>query len=183
MRPNKTCCSAILGILLIFAASVNTAAQGRSPLLDEIAVSIRKANPKWHFVPAVCTCPALVQSQSSYAEGGWYFRKLTSSRHVSIYISYVPTSASASDWMADLGRRNVVTGWHREPYAFADDAYLWTSNTGHAILYFRNGSLVVEVSGALDDVKFFAPHAYQRTAPDNKSLDATRGSVFRMKLL
>jgi hypothetical protein len=71
--------------------------------------------------------------------------------------------------MADLGRRNVVTGWHREPYAFADDAYLWTSNTGHAILYFRNGSLVVEVRGALDDVKFFAPHAYQRTAPDNKS--------------
>ncbi len=170
--------SLLLGIFLIFAASVHSAAQGRSPLLDGIVASVRKANPKWHFIPAVCTCPRLVQSQSSYAFGGWHLEKLTSRRRVSIYISYVPTSASAADWMADRGRRNVETGWHREHYAFANEAYLWTSNTGYAYLYFRNGSLVVEVSGALDDVKFFAPHAYPRMAPDNKSLDASGGSVF-----
>jgi hypothetical protein len=170
--------SLFLGIFLIFAASVQAPAQGRSPLLDKIVASVRTANPKWHFIPGVCTCPRLVQSQSAYAFGGWHLGKLTSRRRVSIYISYVPTSTSAADWMADLGRRNVVTGWRREHYAFADEAYLWTSNTGYAYLYFRNGSLVVEVSGALDDVKFFAPHAYLRMAPDNKSLDASGGSVF-----
>jgi hypothetical protein len=104
-------------------------------------------------------------------EGAWYLGKLTSRRHVNIYISYVPTAASAAVWMADLGRRDVVTGMHREPYPFADEAYLWTSSTGHAFLYFRNGSLVVEISGGLDDVKFFAPHAYPRMPPDNEALD------------
>ena len=175
MRPYKTHRSLVLGIFMILAASVDTAAQVRSPLLDRIVASVRKANPKWHFIPAVCMCPSLVQSQSSYAEGAWYLGKLTSRHHVSIYVSYVPTSDSAAKWMADLGRRNVVTGWYREPYPFAEEAFLWTANTGYAYLYFRNGSLIVEVSGMLDDVKFFAPHAYQRMAPDNKSLDRSHG--------
>jgi len=160
MRPNKASLSLLLATVLILAASGQAAAQGRSPLLDKIVASIRKANPKWHFVPAVCCCPLLVQSQSSYAFGGWHFGKLTSRRHVSIYISYVPTSARAAKWMDDLGRREVVTGWHRAPLTFADEAYLWTSKAGYAYLYFRDGSLIFEVSGAVDDVKFFAPHAY-----------------------
>lgn len=159
--------SLFLAIFLIFAGSVPTGAQGRSPLLNRIEASVRKANPKWHFIPGVCTCPPLVQSQSSYAMGGWYLGKLTSSRRVSIYISYVPSPASAADWMAELGRRDVVTGWHREQYAFADEAYLWTSNTGSAYLYFRNGSIIIEIQGALDDVRFFARFAKQQTAPDN----------------
>jgi hypothetical protein len=148
-------------LFLAMTLSSSAAAQGRSPLLDEIVQSVRQADPQWHFVPGVCTCPALVQSQLSYALGGWHHGKLTSSRHVSIYISYVPTSASAADWMVDLGRRNVVTGWRREPYPFADEAYLWISDNRYAYLYFRNGATVVELSGALDDVKFFAPHAKQ----------------------
>jgi hypothetical protein len=93
--------------------------------------------------------------------GGWHYGKLTSSRHVSIYISYVPTPKSAADWMVELRSRNVVTGWHREQYPFADEAYLWTSDDGHGYLYFRNGATVVELSGTLGDVKFFAPHAKQ----------------------
>ena len=156
--------SLLPAILLIFAASVPIAAQGRSPLLDRIVASVRKANPKWHFSPAICTCPGLVPSQSSYAFGDWYLGKLESRRSVSVYISYVPTSASAADWMIDLVQRKVEPGWHRERYPLADEAYLWTSDTGSAYLYFRSGSIVVEVRGALDDVKFFAPHAYRRGA-------------------
>jgi hypothetical protein len=134
MRLNKTYRPLVLGILLLFAWALRTAAQARSPLLDEIVVSVRKANPKWHFVNAVCTCQALVPSQSSYVAGGWYFRKLTSRRHMSVYISYVPTSAAAAEWMAELGRWNLVAGSHREAVNFADEAYLLTSDTGYAIL-------------------------------------------------
>src|SRR6476660_1436669 len=131
MRSNKTYRFLLFGTCLIFAASVHTAAQGRSPLLDKIVESVRKVNPKWHFIPAICTCPVLVPSQSSYAFGAWHFGKLTSDRDVSIYISYVPTSARAADWMADLSRRDVVKEWHRGPYALGDEAYLWNSNTGY----------------------------------------------------
>jgi hypothetical protein len=176
MRLNKTYRPVVLGILLLFAWPLRTAAQPRSPLLDEIVVSVRKANPKWHFVNAVCTCPALVPSQSSYVAGGWYFGKLTSRRHMSIYISYVPTSVAAAEWMAELGRWNVVAGSHRQAVTFADEAYLLTSDNGYAIFTFRNGSVIVEVSGALNDVKFFAPQTYHRRAPDNKSLHASRAS-------
>ncbi len=161
-------------ILLILAASVSVAAQGRSPLLDEIVVSVRKASPKWHFIPAVCTCPALVPSQSSYAFGGWHLGKLTSPRRVQIYVSYVPTEAIAADWMSDLGRRNVETGWWRTQYRLGDEASLWTSDSGYAYLYFRSGSIVVEISGALNDVKFFAPHANWQLATVTKRLERPR---------
>jgi len=143
MRPNKTYRSLLLAIFLVFAVSVHTAAQGRSPLLDRIVASVRKANPKWHFIPDICTCPPLVPSQSSYAFGDWVRGKVNSRRQVSIYISYVSTSAGAAAWMADLGRRNLKTGWHREPYALADETDLLITDTGYAYLNFRNGSIVV----------------------------------------
>ena len=161
-------------LLMILSTSVPSATQGRSSLLNRIVASVKKANPKWHFIPGVCTCPALVRSQSSYAMGGWHLGKLTSRRHVSIYISYVPTPASATDWMADLAQRNVEKGWHREHYPLPDEAYLWTSDAGYAYIYFRSGSIVVEVSGAHDDVKFFAPYASPQVTPDNSSLNRTR---------
>lgn len=152
------CRSLLLAILLIVSVAGPVAPQGRSPLLDRIVAAVRKANPKWHFI-GVCTCAALVPSQASYAAGGWHLGKLTSTRHVSIYISYVPSLASATDWMSGFGRGDLVTGWQRERYAFADDAFLLTSNIGYAILTFRSGSIIMEISGALDDVKFFASHA------------------------
>jgi len=80
------------------------------------------------------------------------------SRHLSIYISYVPTAKAAADWMIDLRRRNVGTGWRREPYPLADDADLWISDNGYAYLYLRKGTTVVELTGALDDVQFFSSH-------------------------
>jgi hypothetical protein len=170
--------SVFVTIFLILAACLPASAQGRSPLLDKIVASVRKANPKWHFIPGVCTCTRLVPSQTSYAFGGWHPGKLTSRRRVSIYISYVPTTADAADGMAEIGRRDVVSGWQRQRYTFADEAYLWTAENGYAYLYFRKGAIVVELSGALDDVKFFAPHAYRQMAPDNKSLDASGTSGF-----
>jgi len=63
--------------------------------------------------------------------------------------------------MIDLGRRDVATGWQRKRFPFIEEAYLWTSDSGYAYLYFRNGTIAVELSGAVDDVKFFAPHARQ----------------------
>jgi hypothetical protein len=143
-------------ILLILAAFTPATPQGSSPLLDRIVQSVRKTNPKWHFIPGFCTCPVLVRSQSAYAFGGMYYRKLTSPRRVLIYIASVPTSANATDWMADLRDRNARAGWQREQYWFADEAYLWTVDHGNAYLYFRNGAVIGELSGALDDVKFFA---------------------------
>lgn len=148
--------SLLAALCLAVTLSSSVMAQGRSPLLDKIVRSVRHADPQWHFVAGVCDCPALVQAQTSYAFGGWHHGKLTSTRHLSIYISYVPTAKNAADWIIDLARRNAVTGWHRELYPLADDAYLWVLDNRYAYLYFRRGATVVELSGALDDVKFLS---------------------------
>ena len=148
--------SILAAILLILAGCTPAEPQGSSTLLDRIAQSIRKANPKWHFISGFCTCPVLVPSQASYAFGVMYYRKWASPRDVLIYIAYVPKSANAADWMADLRDRNARAGWQREQYWFADEAYLWTFDNGHANLYFRDGAVIAELSGASDDVNFFA---------------------------
>jgi hypothetical protein len=148
--------SILPAILLILAAFTPATPQGSSPLLDRIVQSVRKTNPKWHFIPGFCTCPVLVRSQSAYAFGEMYYRNLTSGHRVLIYIAYVPTSAIAADWMTGLRDRNARAGWQREQYWFADEAYLWTVDHGNAYLYFRKGAVVAELSGALSDVESFA---------------------------
>jgi hypothetical protein len=148
--------SILPAILLILAVCAPAVTQGSSPLLETIVQSVRKASPKWHFIPGFCTCTALVQSQSAYAFGDMYYRKLSSRRRVTIYISYVPTFARATDWMADLRDRNSREGWQRQEYRFASEAYVWTVDNGNAYLYFRNGAVIAELNGAPNDVSFFA---------------------------
>jgi hypothetical protein len=141
---------------LTLAAPISAAAQGDSPLLDKIVRSVRESNPKWHFIPGFCTCPVLVRSQSAYAFGYMYYRELTSSSRVSIYISYMPTTAIANDWMKDICDRNATARYLREQFGFADEAYVWTFDNGNASLYFRNGAVIGELNGAPNDVRFFA---------------------------
>jgi hypothetical protein len=59
--------------------------------------------------------------------GDWHLGKLASGRDVSIYISFVPTSASAADWMAELGRRPVAKD---RALRTCGRGRLWTSDAG-----------------------------------------------------
>jgi hypothetical protein len=145
--------------LLVLAISTQVGAQGRSPLLDKVVRSVNKHRPSWHFIPGVCTCPPLVPIQTSYAAGGWHPGNITSKRHVSIYISYVASVEDAAQWMAGLSQRDVVEGWRRDRYKLGDESYLWSANDGYSYLYFRKGSVVVELSGKAGDVKLFAEYA------------------------
>ena len=149
--------SLLMALLLLVIAPTSGVAQGRSPLLDEVVRTVRGANPTWHFVPGFCTCPALVPSQTAYAFGDMYHRKISDHRHVMIYIGYVPTRALATNSLRDLRDRNAANGWRRDEYKFADEAYLfWTSDVGGASLYFRRGPAIAQISGRRTDVEFFA---------------------------
>ena len=149
----------LLLVLMVLAISTPIGAQGRSPLLDKVVSSVNEHEPLWHFIPANCTCPALVPSQISYAMGGWYLGDLTSRRRVTIYISYTPSVQDATQWMEELSQRDLVKGWRRARYELADESYLWSADDGHSYLYFRQGSVAVEVSGDITDVKLFAKYA------------------------
>jgi len=61
--------------------------------------------------------------------------------------------------MAGLSQREVVEGWRRDRYKLADESYLWSKNDGYSYLYFRKGSVVVELSGKVGDVELFAEYA------------------------
>jgi hypothetical protein len=149
--------SLLMALLLLVVAPTSGVAQGRSPLLDKIVRSVRGANSSWHFLPGFCTCPTLVRSQTAYAFGDMYHRRISDHRHVIIYIGYVPTTALAADWLRDLRDRNAANGWRRDEYKFADEAYLfWTSDAGSASLSFRRGAAIGQISGPRTDVEFFA---------------------------
>jgi len=149
--------SLLLALLLLVIPSVPLFAQGRSALINEVVRSVRNANPKWHFVAGFCTCPGLVRSQTAYAFGVMYHRKISDHRHVAIYIAYVPTVALAADWFRDLRDRNAANGWQQDEYKFADEAYLcWASDPRGASLYFRRKAAIVQISGSRTDVQFVA---------------------------
>ena len=149
--------SIVLALLLLVVAPTSGVGQGRSPLLDKIARSVTGANSSWHILPGVCTCAALASSQTAYAFGYMYHRRISDHRHVIIYIGYVPTNALAADWLGDLRDRKAVNGWRGDEYKFADEAYLfWTSDAGGASLYFRRGEAIGWISGPRTDVEFFA---------------------------
>ena|SRR2546428_3464590 len=146
-----------LALLLLVVAPTSGVAQGRSPLLNKIVRSVRRANRTWHFLPGFCTCPTLARSQTAYAFGDMYYRKISDHRDVLIYIGYVPTKALAADWLGDLRDRKAVNEWRRDEYKFADEAYLfWTYDAGGASLYFRCGAAIGWISGPRTDVEFFA---------------------------
>ena len=162
MRKSKT----LLLILIVLTASTPGSAQGRSPLLDKIISSIEKHQPLWYFIPGVCTCPALVPNQLSHAMGGWHLGGLASKRDVTIYISYVPSVEDAAEWMEGLTKWNVAEGWHRDRYPLGDESYLSSADDGYSYLYFRKGSVVLEVSGEDSDVKLFAKYAEEQMRAD-----------------
>jgi hypothetical protein len=143
-------------LLLAIVVSISATAQTRAPLLDRIVQTVENTDSRWHFMAAFCTCPALIRSQTDYAFGEMYHGKLTDNRHVTIYVSYVPTSVIAADWMRDLRDRNTTARYPREEYRFADEAYLWIYDRGGASLYFRSGATIVALSGVRKDVQFFA---------------------------
>jgi hypothetical protein len=143
-------------LLLAIVASITAAAQTRAPLLDRIVQTVENTDSRWHFMAAFCTCPALVRSQTDDAFGEMYYGKLTDHRNVLIYVSYVPTSVIAAEWMRDLRDRNTTARYQREEYEFADEANLWIYDRGGASLYFRSGATVVWLSGVRKDVQFFA---------------------------
>jgi hypothetical protein len=143
-------------LLLAIVASITAAAQTRAPLLDRIVQTVENTDSRWHFMAAFCTCPALVRSQTDDAFGAMYYGKLTDHRNVLIYVSYVPTSVIAAEWMRDLRDRNTTARYQREEYGFADEANLWIYDRGGASLYFRSGATVVWLSGVRKDVQFFA---------------------------
>src|SRR5258705_12824570 len=87
MRKSQT----LMLVLLVFTASIQVGAQGRSPLLDKVVKSVKKHRPLWYFIPGVCTCPALVSNQLSYAMGGWHLCGVASKRHVRVYVSTIPS--------------------------------------------------------------------------------------------
>src|SRR5258707_200390 len=62
----------------------------------------------------------------------------------------------ATDWMKDLRDRNATARYLREQFGFAGEADVWTFDNGNASLYFRNGAVIGELSGAPNDVRFFA---------------------------
>ncbi len=148
--------SIVFVLFVALAVPITSAAQGRSTLFDKVEQSIEATDPKWQVVLGFCTCPALVRSQVAYAFGDMYYRKLSSPRRVSIYISYVPTPSIARDSMADLRDRNDAARYLREDCSFAEEAHLWTFANGSAALYFRSGSAIGELFGARADVQFFA---------------------------
>jgi hypothetical protein len=82
-----------------------------------------------------------------------------------MYISYTPSVEDATQWMGEISRREVVKGWHRATYELADESYLWNADDGTSYLYFRQGSLAVEVSGSIADVKRFAKYAEKQMPP------------------
>ena len=61
--------------------------------------------------------------------------------------------------MAGLSQRDEGEGWRRDRYKLADESYLWSKNDGYSYLYFRKGSVVVELSGKVGDVELFAEYA------------------------
>jgi hypothetical protein len=149
--------SLLLALLLSVTAPTSSIAQGRSPLVDKVVQSVTDANPKWHFLPGFCTCPALVRSQTAYGFGVMYYGQISDHRDVMIYVSYVPTTALAAHWLHDLRDRNAANGWRRDDYNFADEAYLfWASDPAGASLYFRRKAAIVQISGRRSDVQFFA---------------------------
>ena len=154
MRKSQT----LMLVLLVFTASIQVGAQGRSPLLDKVVKSVKKHRPLWYFIPGVCTCPALVSNQLSYAMGGWHLGGVASKRHVSVYVSTVPSVEDAAEWMEDLSQRKVVAGWRRDRYMLGDESYQWSSDDGYSYIYFRKGSVVVEVSGQKRDAQLFAEY-------------------------
>lgn len=143
-------------LLLAIVASITAAAQTRAPLLDRIVQTVENTDSRWHFMAAFCTCPALVRSQTDHAFGEMSYGRLADHRNVLIYVSYVPTSVIAADWMRDLTNRNTTARYPREEYRFADEANLWIYDSGGASLYFRSGATVVWLSGVRKDVQFFA---------------------------
>jgi len=152
----------LLLVSMVLAASTQVGAQGRSPLLDNVVRSVKQHQPAWQFIPGVCTCPLLVPSQISYAMGGWHLGDITSKRRVTIYISYLPSVQDAAKWMAGLSQQDVVEGWRREKYMLGDESYLWSADDGYSYLYFRQGSLAVELSGNVEDVTLFAEYAEEQ---------------------
>jgi hypothetical protein len=163
----------LLLVVMVLAASTQLGAQGRSPLLDEIVRSVKNHRPAWHFIPGVCTCPVMVPNQISYAMGGWDLGDITSKRRVTIIISYVPSVQDVAQWMAGLSQQDVVDGWRREKYKLGDESYLWSADDGYSYLYFRQGSLAVELSGNVADVRLFAEYAVKQMPPANKRLQLT----------
>src|SRR6266511_4278233 len=158
MRKSQT----LMLALVVFTASIQVGAQGRSPLLDKVVRSVKKQRPLWYFIPGVCTCPALVSNQLSYAMGGWHLGGVASKRDVTIYIAYVPSVEDAAEWMEGLTKWNVAEGWHRDRYPLGDESYLSSADDGYSYLYFRKGSVVLEVSGEDSDVKLFAKYAEEQ---------------------
>jgi hypothetical protein len=153
VRPNS---STIAAVVLVLLLSTPFASQSRSPLLNKIVQAVHTTNRNWHFIPGFCTCPALVRSQTDYAFGDMYYRKLTGDRRVSIYIAYVPSVTVATEWMRDLHARNRTAGYQRQDYSFADEASLWIYPRGGAALYLRSDAFVAELTGSAADVQFFA---------------------------
>jgi len=147
-------------LLLLATTTALIKAQGRSPLLDRVVRSIKREEPRWRFIPGVCTCPPLVSGQRSYAAGGWYLEEAGERRHVSIYVSYVPSAQLAAEWMESMSRWPVAEGWRGEKYSLGDEAYLSRNQDGtNSTVSFRKGKIVVEVSGELGDVVRFAGYA------------------------
>ena len=129
-------------------------------ILAKVENSVRTREPRWGYIPGVCTCGALIPDQREIILGDWERKGAKGQREsVNVEIYEAGSCEGLAGWLNRSARGEVWHGWRGQKYDLGDGAYLTTPTDGNPkySLFVRVNNLLVVISGkSLPDVERFA---------------------------
>ena len=145
--------------------------QAKPLTTSDVNIVVENHELGWDFVSGICSCPKLLNSQSSVSVGSWRRTAESGEKQILMMeIYFIDSSKEASEWIK--GFENKTLGAHCQvtKYSLADESFKLecpinpgdTIKANHSI-FLRKGNFLVEVQGSTaDSVERFAHYVWDQ---------------------